>query len=329
MRDLEFTEEMTRTERDVVLEERNQRTDNNPGAVFAEQRDASQYLNHPYGEPVIGWRRELASLTREDALDFYETYYAPNNAILVVAGDVTPEEVRRLAEEHYGQLAPTEDLPERTRPMEPPQLAARRLQMEDARVRQPYVARTYLTDTRRDGLETAAARQVLADLLGDGINSRLQQALMVKDDVAVQTGAWYSSQRDYGEFGLWAAPKPGVKLPELEADLDAALGEFLASDGPTQEELERIKAGYRAAHVYAQDSQMVLARRYGEGLASDLTLEQIEGWDDALQAVTAEDVMQAAREVFDQRRSVTGYLRGAATEAAAPAPAPQATEQQG
>jgi zinc protease len=330
MRDLRFTETHALTERDVILEERNQRTENNPGALFSEARNAAHYLNHPYADPVIGWRHEIAALTRDDALDFYETYYAPNNAILVVAGDVTPEQVHRLAETHYGPIPANPDLPERVRPMEPPHRAAQRMTFEDPRVRQPYMVREYLAAPRRDGMAAAAARQVLADVLGDGINSRLQQALVVQQGVAVQAGAWFSDTgRDYGEFGVWAAARPGQDLAALEAAVDAALQDFLASDGPTQEELARLKTGYRASYVYAQDSQMALARRYGAGLAADLTLEQIEGWPAALQAVTAQDVMEAARETLEMERSITGYLRAPAPEAAAEAPRESSPEEQG
>ncbi|MBR27202.1 MAG: peptidase M16 [Rhodobacteraceae bacterium] len=339
MRDLRITDAQVLPERDVILEERSQRTENNPSALFSEQRDAALFLNHPYGVPVIGWRHEMAALTREDALDFYRTYYAPNNAILVVAGDVTPEEVERLAAEHYGPLAPTEDLPERVRPMEPPQTAPRRVVYEDARVRQPYVARVYLAPTRRDGQEDAAALSLLSDVLGDGINSRLMQALVVRDGLAIQAGAWYSDDRDYGQFGLWAAPRPGVSLEEVEAALDAEAAAFLAGPPPEADELARIKAGYRAALIYSQDSQMSLARRYGQALSSDLTLEQVAEWPDAIQAVSPEAIMEAARGALDLRRSVTGWLRApapdpvpeedAAAPASAPPPVPTAPEQQG
>ncbi len=167
MRDLQMTEEDVRTERQVVLEERSQRTDSDPGAVFSEQSRAAAYLNHPYGIPIIGWRHEIEQLGREDAFSFYRTYYAPNNAILVVAGDVDPAEVRRMAEEHYGALEPTPNLPERLRPQEPPQLAERRLTFSDPRVAQPYVSRSYLAATRETGAqEKAAALTILAELLG-------------------------------------------------------------------------------------------------------------------------------------------------------------------
>ncbi len=138
MRDLVISPDDWKTEREVILEERNQRIDSDPAALFSEQRSAAQYLNHPYGTPVIGWRHEMETLTREDALKWYHDNYAPNNAVLVVAGDVTPAEVERLAKEYYGPLAPSDAIPpKRQRVTEPPQLAERRLSMADPRVSRP------------------------------------------------------------------------------------------------------------------------------------------------------------------------------------------------
>ncbi|SET66337.1 M16 family metallopeptidase [Oceanicella actignis] len=317
MRNLRLSEEQVRTERDVVLEERSQRTDSDPFALFSEQRGAALYLNHPYGIPVIGWRHEVAALTRDDALAFYRTWYAPDNAILVVAGDVDPAEVERLARKHYGPLAPSHP-PERARPQEPRQLAARRIEYADARVRQPYVVRSYLAPARRQDQARAAALAVLAEILGGGPAARLQQALTIGSDLAVGVGAWYEAdRRDPGAFTLYAAPRPGRSLAEVEAAMDRVIADFLASDGPSDEELARVKAGARADLIYAQDSQQAMAQMYGAGLAAGLTLEQIRSWPDAIAAVDAEDVMEAARALFDKRRSVTGWLTGA-EDAAAP-----------
>ncbi|MGG7567650.1 M16 family metallopeptidase [Rhodovulum sp. DZ06] len=319
MADLVINDDHLRTERQVVIEERNQRTENNPRALFGEQFDAALYMNHPYGIPVIGWRHEIDALTLPDLHAFYDRWYAPNRAMLVVAGDVTPEEVRRLAEKHYGPIPPS-DIGEapRMRPSEPPQRAPRRLVMEDARVRQPAMSRSYLVAPRRTDQAQAAALLIASEVLGGGINGRIQQALTVQNRVAVSAGAWFGAGlRDYAEFGFWAAPAPGVSLQEAEDALDRTLAAFLASDGPTEAELARIKAGYRADLVYADDSQMGLARRYGAGRATGLTIEQIEAWGDVLQAVTAEDVMAALRAALDPNRSVTGWLRApeAGTEA--------------
>ncbi|MFO7855836.1 MAG: pitrilysin family protein [Paracoccaceae bacterium] len=309
MRDLEVGEAEALTERDVILEERSQRVENDPSGRFGEQRTAAMYLNHPYGRPLIGWRHEIAQLRLADALAFHARHYGPDNAVLVVAGDVDPETVERLAREHYGDIPPIGAVP-RERVAEPPHAAPRRVVYEDARVRQPYVIREFLAPTRRTEPERAAALEMLAAVLGDGLNARLQQALTVERELAVATGAWFSgSTRDYGEFAVYAAPQPGVSLDEIEAAMDEVLETFLASDGPSAEEMERVKTRWRASWIYSQDSQATLARRYGLGLAIGMTVEEIEAWPETLEAVTAEDVMEAARAVLRPETSVTGRLR--------------------
>lgn len=310
MRDLEISEDDWLTEREVILEERNQRIDGDPGAIFAEQRRAAQYLNHPYGRPIIGWRHEIEQLTREDALEWYRTHYAPNNAVLVVAGDVSPEEVRALAETHYGPIAASPAIAPRERPSEPPQFAARRLVMEDARVAQPYVMRTYLAPERDAGAQgEAAALTFLAELLGgSAVNSVLARKLQFETQAAIYTSAFYDGiSLDDSTFGLVVVPPEGGDLAAAEAAMDRALQEFLA-EGVDPEEFERIKTQIRASEIYARDNAQSLARRYGQALTSGLTVADVQGWPDALQAVTEEDVMAAARAVFDLRRSVTGWL---------------------
>lgn len=157
MNDLRLTDADIETERQVIVEERNQRTESNPGALAREQMNAAQYLNHPYGAPVIGWMHEIEELGHDEVRAVYDAYYAPGNATLVVAGDVEPAAVLALAEEHYGALPAEEGLPERARPQEPPQRAARRLSYEDPRVSQPYLLRGYLAPERDSGDQRAAA----------------------------------------------------------------------------------------------------------------------------------------------------------------------------
>ncbi len=310
MRGTLITEEDVATERQVILEERAQRIDGDPGALFDEQMQAAQYLNHPYGRPIIGWRHEMETLDRDDALQFYRIHYAPNNAVLVIAGDVSPEEVRRLATMHYGPIEPTVGLAPRQRPSEPPQLAERRLSMSDARVSQPYVTRSYLAPRRQTGAQQeAAALTVLAEVLGgNGTTSVLGRALTIDAPTAVYAGASYTGDRlDSGEFSLAVVPLPGVTLAEAEAAMDVAIAAFLA-EGVDQAALDRIKTQVKAAQIYSQDSAGALAQRYGEALSIGLTVEDVKTWPDALQAVTAENVMAAARAVLDRRRSVTGHL---------------------
>ncbi len=315
MRDLQLDGRDILTERSVIQEERRQRTDSDPSALFGEQRDAAQYQNHPYGIPVIGWMHEVEALELDDALDFYRTYYAPNNAVLVVAGDVTPDEVRSLAEEHYGPLEPTEDLPERTRPQEPPQLAERRITFEDPRVAQPYVIRTYLAPERDPGDQRkAAALTLLADILGEGQTSELARRLQFGSKEALYTSAFYrGTSLDDTTFGLVVVPAPGVTLEEAEAALDREIAAFL-DEGVDPAQLERLKFRMKAGEIYEADSAQSLARRYGSALTSGLTVADVEEWPDILQSVTADEIVEAGREVFDRRRAVTGWLRAPGQE---------------
>ncbi|MEM9737460.1 MAG: pitrilysin family protein, partial [Pseudomonadota bacterium] len=241
MENLRINADVVATERKVILEERAQRTDSSPQGLFSEQMRAALYLNHPYAVPVIGWRHEIERLSLADLTEFYRRYYAPDNAILVVAGAVTPEEVRRLAEIHYGPLEPSGQ-PPGPRPSEPPQLAARRLEMADPKVRQPYVTRLYLAPTYASGDPTeAAALMLLAEILGRGVSARFSQALELESRIAIDTGAWHSEgQRDAAEFGIYGLPAPGVSLDEVEAGLDRVIDQMIA-EGPTEEEVARIK----------------------------------------------------------------------------------------
>lgn len=309
MRNLKLTEDDWQTELQVIIEERNQRTDSDPGAIFAEQRRAAQYLNHPYGTPVIGWRQEMEQLTRQDALDWYQRNYAPNNAVLVVAGDVEPDRVRQLAETYYGPLEPSEGITVRKRPQEPPQLAERRLSYSDPRVSQPYVTRSYLAPERDPGDQTkAAALTILADLLGgDGQTSVLARKLQFDRKLAIYTNASYDgTSYDDTTFNLAVVPAEGVSLDEAEKAMDEVLAEFLET-GVDPAAFARVKTRIHAAMIYSQDDVGGLARRYGEALTTGLTVADVQAWPDVLDAVTEADVLAAATEVFDRRRAVTGW----------------------
>lgn len=297
------------TEREVILEERNQRVENSPAALYREQKSAMQYLNHRYGIPIIGWRHEMETLDRDDALAFYERFYAPNNAILIVAGDVTPDEVRALAEEHYGPIPSNPGLPERLRPSEPPQIAERRLIYRDARVAQPYISRSYLAPERDSGAqETAAALTVLSEVLGSGTTSVLTEALQFDSQIATFTGAFYGgTSLDKTTFDLVVVPSEGVSLEQAEAEMDRVLAAFLGT-GVDAEKLDRVKTQMRAAQIYARDSVEAIANRYGRALTQGLTVEDVQAWPELLQDVTADDVLAAAQMVLDRRQAVTGWL---------------------
>jgi zinc protease len=316
MVNLRLTPEEVDTERQVILEERNERTENEPGALFGEQRNAAQYMNHPYGIPIIGWRHEMEGLTLEDAKAFYHRYYAPNNAILIVAGDVEPEEVRAMAETHFGPIPANPDLPARARPSEPPQLSERRLSYADPRVAQPYVIRTYLAPERDAGDQReAAALLLLAEVLGgSGQTSVLARKLQFDTQVAVYASAFYGDvSLDDTTFGLVIVPAQGVSLADAEAALDAAVAEFLV-EGIDDAQLERIRTQIRASLIYQEDDIQSLARAYGMALTSGLTVEDVEAWPEILKSVTEEEILAAAARVLDRSNAVTGWLTSPETE---------------
>jgi zinc protease len=310
MNGLVLTDEVVRPELNVVLEEWNQRVGNQPSARFNEQVEASLFLNHPYGKPVIGWRHEIEQLTRDDAVAFYRRFYTPNNAIVVIVGDVDPAEVKRLADETYGKVARRADPGPRLRPQEPPPAAVRSLVFADPRVDQPRLQRDYLVPSYASAANPAepAALEVLSHVLGAGVNSRLYRALVVEKPIALDVGTWYQgSMLDKTTFGISARPRGDTTLPQLEQAIDGVLADFIKSD-ISPEDLNRAKTRLIADVIYAQDSQSTMARWYGTALSTGLTIADVQAWPDRIRAVTAEQVRDAARKWFDKRRSVTGYM---------------------
>lgn len=300
-------------ERDVILRERGQTLESSPDRVFGEQQRAALYQNHPYGRPIIGWRHEIAQLTGDIATAFYRMHYAPNNAILVVAGDVTVDGVRALAEEYFGPIPAVADLPPRLRPQEPPQLAERRVIMYDSRVGQPYVNRLYLAPNRRPGDQAAAAAyQVLAMLLGgSSTTSVLERRLTYDEQISVSAWAGYGGTAlDGGTFSLGIMPVPGVSLQHAEDAMDRVLAEFIDT-GVDADQFARLQMQIRAEAVFQLDDTESRAQSVGSDLATGLTLADSEGWLEALLAVTPDDVVAAAR-ALDRRSSVTGWLMGEA-----------------
>jgi zinc protease len=309
MRNLRFSDETFASERDVIAEERRQRTDNSPGAVLGERMRAMLWPHHPYGTPVIGWLHEINALDRETALQFYQTWYAPNNAILVVAGDVNAAELRPLAERYYGRLRPTRNLPARTWVSDPPNVGPMRVTHRDEKVRQPSLSRLYRaisygTDEGRQ----AHALDVAIEILGGSETSRLYRALVEEQRIAVSAAASANtSGLGGGSVSVYATPVEGVSLERVEAAVDRVIADFLRN-GPTDAELARAKSSLSAAAVYARDSQESLANIYGSSLAQGESIDDVVTWGDDIAAVTREEALTMARQTLDLDASVTGWL---------------------
>ncbi len=309
MRNLKLTEKDIETERDVILEERRSRTDNDPRAQFREQMDSALYMNHPYGIPVIGWYDEMKKLSREDAMKFYSRYYAPNNAILVVAGDVTHEEVKKLATEIYGVIKPVEGVARSVRPQEPPHRAARRIAMYDKRVAKATWQRSYLAAGYNDAEPgEAEALDLLLKIMASGTTGRIYKSLVIKDKIASSAGGGYSgSSLDSGKISFYAIGTKGVPLAKLEEEIDKQIA-LIKEKGVTQQELDRARNSYTADYVYANDNQVSLARRYGWAKVVGRTIAQVEGWPAMLGKVSVADIQKVAKKYLVIEKSVTGEL---------------------
>ncbi len=310
MTNLVLKDENVLPERDVVLEEYNMRVGNNPDARLSEQIMAALYLNHPYGRPIIGWKQEIEKLDREDALAFYKRFYAPNNATLVIAGDVDADEIKPMIERTYGVIAAMPSIGgPRNRPQEPVPAGPRTVTLADPRVEQTGLRRYYLVPSATTAAKgESAALDVLAQLIGGGANSYLYRALVVDKPLAVGAGAGYSGTAlDSTQFMISASPKPGVEFVDVEKAIDAVIADVATNAVPAAD-LERVKTQLIAEAIYAQDSQATLARWYGAALTTGLSVEDIRAWPSRIAAVTADQVKQAAQTWLDKNRSVTGYL---------------------
>jgi zinc protease len=309
MANLRLAEEDVLTERKVILEERRSRVDNDPSSILNEQMRAALYQVHPYGAPVIGWENQISQLGPADATRFYERYYAPNNAVLVVAGDVTPEEVKKLAQETYGKVEAVDDRVREPRPQEPAHAARIRVTREDPRAGSATIQRYYLAPSypvAEPG--EAEALELLMQVAASGTTSRLYKKLVVEQELAAEAGGGYSgSGLDSGRLSIYAIPSDGVPVREVEAAMDAVLAD-IRDNGITQEELDRARTATIADHVYGSDSQTSLARRYGWALVTGRTVEDVESRVERLEEVSLADVKRVANKYLDETQSVTGVL---------------------
>ncbi len=308
MTNLVLTKEVIEPERLVILEERRQRVDSTPSGLLSEQVAAATYSNHPYRLPVIGWEHEIRGLSVDDLLTFYRTWYAPNNAVLVVSGDVDPEEVRALAEKTYG-LIPAQDVPERIRPSEPPHVAPREVVMRDARVGQPNWSRRYLAPSYTWGdTKQAYPLQVLAEIIGSGATGTLYRSLVIDQELAVSAGAFYSpGSMDISTFGLWLSPRQGVPIDDVVVAMEAELVKLIAG-GVDESDVARAKQRLIDGAVFALDSLQGPARTLGAAVATGRSVADVEAWPTKIGAVTTEQVNEAARAVLKLSNSTTGML---------------------
>ncbi len=312
MRNLVLDPAEIETERDVVLEERRSRTDNSPGARLREQASAAFFMNHPYGRPIIGWEHEIRDITREDLQAFYDRWYGPDNAILVVVGDVSMEEVLPLAEKYYGAI-PSRNIAPPVAWVEPPHTADRSVSLSDPDVRQPSWSKRYIAPSYLYGAtEHAYPLQVLTEIISGGSTSRLYAKLVVEDKVAASAGAWYSpSSRGPSSIGFYVSPANGGSLEDAVAAMEVEIAN-LRENGVTQDEVDRAIIRLTDAAEIAKDSFQGIARTLGGAAVIGLTAEDIEAWPERIAAVTRDRINAALRHVLTDRGAMTTRLLPAA-----------------
>ncbi len=287
------------SERDVVKEERRQRIDNNPNVILQEKVLGAFWKGHPYEITVIGKMDEVAALSPQDGLAFYNQYYSPENAILVVAGDVTPDEVRTLAEANYGAIPPT-GTAKSERKWQPvaPLTETQLIVHSDPKVRQPVWSRYYLGYSQRRQQQDALALDVGLEILGGGMTSRLYQSLVEQQQIAISanTYAW-TTLHDEGPAVISASPAPGTDLDTLETAVMAEIEKVLA-EGFTEVEVVRARNKLAADAIYGRDSQSGMANMFGGWLAIGGSVDDILTYPDQVRAVTPEAALAAVRAVF-------------------------------
>lgn len=310
MANLVLTEAVIEPEKNVVLEERRSRVDSSPGGILGETVAAMLYKHHPYGTPIIGWEHEIESLTLEDAMGFYKAHYRPDNAVLVVAGDVEAQQVLELAGRTYGELAPGEGIVPANHIVEPEPVAARSAEYFDERVTTPSFERFYLVPSYQTAQAgEAEALDLLASILSGSSTARLYRKLIVEDEIATSAGAWFQgASRGQTRFGLYGRPRGKYSVEDVEQAVAGVVDDII-EHGVTQEELDRQRNSLLKSVIFERDSQTTLARLYGTVLSLGGKVEDIHEWPERISAVTVEDINRVARKYLRPHRSVTSYLR--------------------
>lgn len=304
MQNLILTEDVIKAERDVVLEERRQRVDNNASTQFYERMNQALFPTHPYGIPVIGWKEEIEALNREDAMKFYRQYYAPNNAILVVAGDITLEELKPMAEKYYGSNRMSKIEP-RTLPAAAQLKEAKRVDFKSPQAGTDTLHIAYRAPRGYDALE------VVADLLGGNNTDYLYQELVIKDKVATHVEAGYRAvTMGPSSFNIYATPAPNVTIETLEKALHEKLTSIVYR-GFSPEQIETSKKRLTYQSTYQADSLQGPAMRVGMAMTAGFDLKYVSEWEQRILKLRQSDIISAMQYVFTQSGSkpVIGTMR--------------------
>ncbi len=308
LKNLKIDDQSFRRELQVVMEERRQRTDDKPTALAWEKFQAVARPGTGYAHPIIGWRDQLAQLQPQQARDWYDRFYVPGNATLVIAGDVTAEQVRPLVEKFFADLPRGETPPRPETTLNPPPGERRMTLRLPVRVPALYMSYNVPSLTTADHQDDFYALTMLGGVLDGGTSARMESNLVRGQRLAAGLGAGYDGlQRGNGTFTITATPNPAVSLDQLEAAIKAEIEE-IAEQPPSEAEMDRVRAGVLAEQIYQRDSVMGQAMELGTLSVLGLDWRLAGQFDDNLEAVTPEQVQQAARKWLVAERSAVAHV---------------------
>ncbi len=299
------------SEREVIIEERRMRTDNDPQSLFSEQLRAVLFASTNYAVPIIGWHDEMPKLNREHVLNYYKTWYTPKNAILVVAGDVTMADVKPMAEKFYG-IIPSHDVPVHVRPVTSDFPAPVTLTFESAELRQPVFIQAWRAPSYSMDKKESYALDVLMETLSGGSSTELYQSLVVNEKIATDVSLSFEGDaRGEGSIWLTAVPAPKVTLDKLQQSIVKKLGE-LATSGVNEDAFRKAKIRLIDSENYARDSVMGPAMVVGQALSYGLTLDDVETRPEQIEAVTLQQANDVLKKYLDPAKPkhlpVVGFM---------------------
>jgi len=308
MNGLLLDEKQFQNEKKVILEERRQTMENNPTRMLVDAMANALYRNHPYGRPVIGFENEIESLTLQNLQAFYKRYYNPSNATLIVAGDVKRDELEKLADEYYGRL-PAGEKSSRARNKILPLTASTDVVVKNKTAKQPLLINSYAAPAGRgDNARYGMPLIILSQILGGEYTGRLYNRLVKKDKLVSGVFSNYNDVSfDDTVFQIGATPLAVASIPKVQTAINEEI-QMILKNGVTNEELARVKNSMIAQSVYEREGLFNLARAVGSLLTAGLDENYIINFSQNVDAVTVEQIKEAAEYVFKDKNSVSGTL---------------------
>lgn len=307
-----ITEDVVEPERGVILEERRTRVGRSPESQVQEQMRVALFQNHPYNTPIIGWEHEIKKLSTEQILAFYKKWYAPNNAVLSISGQVDADEVFALAEEYFGGLEASQSLEQgRVRPANPELMGQTVINFSHPRITQNKVNRFYRVPSYSTSKNSEAYHyMMLSELLSGSVTSPIYKELVLDRELCFSAFTDYGGEYlDEGMFLIGALPKDGLTHEETEQELMKILADF--ANLPPEKiapDLEKVKAKLFEQTVFALDNVEFPARTLGRSVTTGETVADVEHWKQKVAEVTAEDVIAAAQDLLGRKAWVSTYL---------------------